>query len=136
MPPGGPDHPLPDIRRVHIEIDDLSREPVRALLADHLGDMHATSPPESVHRAGPRRADRCRRHRVDPLGRPTVLGCAALMGLPGGDAGAVESMRTATAARGRGVATRLLEHLLAEARGRYARYGDADPNSAYLTPAL
>lgn len=34
---------------MHIETDDLSREAVRALLAEHLTDMYAASPPESVH---------------------------------------------------------------------------------------
>lgn len=32
-----------------IETDDLSRDAVHELLAEHLADMHATSPPESVH---------------------------------------------------------------------------------------
>jgi hypothetical protein len=34
---------------MHIEVDDLSREAVHALLAEHLADMPATSPPDSVH---------------------------------------------------------------------------------------
>ncbi|WP_300011530.1 GNAT family N-acetyltransferase [Pseudonocardia sp.] len=103
---------------MHIEVDDLSREPVRALLAEHLADMRATSPPESVHA-------------LDLTGLtepavtvwtlwegPAVLGCAALKELDDGGAGEVKSMRTAAAARGRGVGTRLLEHLVAQARRR------------------
>jgi putative acetyltransferase len=43
------------------------------------------------------------------------LGCAALKHLAPGDA-EIKSMRTAAAARGRGVASALLRHLLAEAR--------------------
>ncbi|WP_306749543.1 hypothetical protein [Saccharothrix yanglingensis] len=31
-----------------IEPDDLTRQPVRDLIAEHLADMHATSPAESV----------------------------------------------------------------------------------------
>lgn len=38
---------LPD--DVRIERDDLSRPAVHALLEEHLADMRATSPPESVH---------------------------------------------------------------------------------------
>lgn len=34
---------------LRIEVDDLSRPAVRALLAEHLAEMRATSPPESVH---------------------------------------------------------------------------------------
>ena len=34
---------------VGFEVDDLSREPVRALIARHLEGMFAASPPESVH---------------------------------------------------------------------------------------
>lgn len=34
---------------MRIEIDDLSRDAVRALLTEHLADMHATSPADSVH---------------------------------------------------------------------------------------
>jgi putative acetyltransferase len=149
-----------------IEVDDLSRDAVCALLAEHLADMHATSPPESVHALD-----------VTGLTGPdvtvwtlwdgaTVLGCAALRELAP-DEGEIKSMRTSAAARGRGVATRLLEHVLAEARRRgYARlhletgtqeffaparrlyerhgftscppFGDYtdDPNSAYFTLAL
>ena len=34
---------------MQIEADDLSRAPVRQLIAEHLTDMFATSPAESVH---------------------------------------------------------------------------------------
>ena len=34
---------------MHIETDDLSRPEVHALLQEHLEDMYAWSPPESVH---------------------------------------------------------------------------------------
>lgn len=34
---------------LQIEKDDLSRDAVRALVAEHLTDMHTTSPPESAH---------------------------------------------------------------------------------------
>ncbi|MCA3755261.1 MAG: hypothetical protein INF01_12610, partial [Phenylobacterium sp.] len=38
--------PPPTLR---FELDDLSRPPVRDLVARHLAGMHAQSPPESVH---------------------------------------------------------------------------------------
>ena len=34
---------------MHIEIDDLSRPAIHALLEEHLQSMRALSPPESVH---------------------------------------------------------------------------------------
>jgi len=34
---------------LRFELDDLSRPPVRDLVARHLAGMHAQSPPESVH---------------------------------------------------------------------------------------
>jgi putative acetyltransferase len=118
-----------------IEIDDLSRDAVRALLAEHLADMYATSPPDSVHA-------------LDLTGltgpdvtvwtlwdRATVLGCAALKELAP-DGGEIKSMRTSAAARGRGVATRLLAHVLAEARGRgYARLHLETGTQDFFAPA-
>lgn len=118
VPPARADHPLPDNPRVHIEIVDPSREPVQALLAEHLADMYATSPPESVHALDLARLTAPAVTVWTLWDGPAALGCAALKGLPSGDAGEVKSMRTAAAARGRGVATRLLEHLVAEARHR------------------
>lgn len=151
---------------MQIEVDDLSRDTVHALIAEHLVDMYATSPLESVHALD-----------LTDLTEPamtvwtlwddgTVVGCAALKKLTA-DEGEIKSMRTSAAARGRGVATRLLEHVLQEARRRgyvrvsletgpqdffaparrlYARHGFVDcppfgdyaldPYSVYLTLAL
>jgi len=151
---------------MHIEVDDLSREAVHALLAEHLADMHATSPPDSVHALD-----------LTGLAHPAVtvwtlwdqglvLGCAALKELCSTE-GEIKSMRTSSTARGRGVGTRLLSHVLDDARRRgytrlnletgvqdffaparrlYRRHGfvpcppfgayQADPNSTYLTRAL
>jgi len=102
---------------VRIEVDDLSRPAVHALLEEHLADMYATSPLESVHALD-----------LTALTSPSItmwtlwdgddlLGCVALKEHSPLDA-EVKSMRTATAARGRGVATQLLAHLLQEARRR------------------
>lgn len=149
-----------------IAYDDPRRADVLDLLAEHLADMHATSPAESVHALDP-----------DGLAVPAItfwtaredgrlLGCAALKEL-GADEGEVKSMRTATAARGRGVAAALLRCVLAEATGRgyvslhletgsqdffaparrlYARHGFTecgpfadyvlDPSSVFMTRSL
>nr|WP_246335713.1 GNAT family N-acetyltransferase [Microcella alkalica] len=136
------------------------------MLADHIAEMRATSPPESVHALD-----------LDGLSAPsvtvwtmwegsTVLGCAALKELSPSE-GEIKSMRTSSAARGRGVAGRMLAHLMEEARTRgyrrlsletgaeeffaparrlYARHGftecapfaeyDPDPLSVFMTREL
>jgi putative acetyltransferase len=102
---------------MHIRLDDLTGPEVRALLEAHLADMHAISPPGSVHALD-----------VDALRAPDVTfwsawsddelaGCAALRAIDE-QTGEIKSMRTAPAWRRRGVAAALLEHLMGEARAR------------------
>ena len=98
------------------------RGDVHELLSEHLADMFATSPAESVHALD-----------HSALSAPSIafwtaredgnlLGCGALKLLdsPSGPArhGELKSMRTTASARGRGVATRLLLHILDDARSR------------------
>ncbi|HJW43581.1 MAG TPA: GNAT family N-acetyltransferase [Geothrix sp.] len=115
--------------------DDLSGPEVRALLAEHLQNMHSISPPESVHALD-----------LDGLRRPDItfwtvwegrelLGCGALRELDAAH-GEVKSMRTAQAHRGRGVARAMLEHILAEARARgYGRLSLETGAQAAFEPA-
>ena len=102
-----------------IERDDLSHPGVQALLAEHLEDMYATSPPESVHALD-----------LDALRAPdiafysawdgdTLLGCGALRDLGGGHV-EIKSMRAARDQRGRGTGAAILRHLLGEAVRRGA----------------
>ena len=149
-----------------VSLDDPRTPDVVALLSEHLADMYATSPAESVHALD-----------VDRLAVPSVLfvtaredgrllGCGALKDLGGGH-GEIKSMRTAHDARGRGVAAAVLRRLLDEARRLgmtrvsletgtqeyfaaavrlYRRHGFVDcgpfgeyvldPNSRYMTIAL
>lgn len=97
--------------------DDLTHPAVHALLEEHLADMHAWSPPGSVHALD-----------LQGLRRPEVsfwavwegaelLGCGALKQLSPTHA-EIKSMRTALAHRGQGVARAMLLHLLDEARRR------------------
>ena len=106
---------------MEIKVDDLSGPEVHGLLREHLRNMHLHSPPESVHALD-----------VEGLRRPEVtfwsvweggelLGCGALKELDARH-GEIKSMRTAARHLRRGVAARLLEHMLCEARRRgYAR---------------
>lgn len=149
-----------------IDPGDLRDPRVTRLLEDHLADMFATSPAESVHALD-----------VSGLAVPEVtfwtiaegdelVGCVALKQLDETH-GELKSMRTDAAARGRGLGARLLEHVLAEATSRgyrrlsletgsqeffrpartlYAKYGFVecdpfgdyrpDPNSVFMTLAL
>jgi putative acetyltransferase len=148
---------------VRIVVDDLSGPGIAALLEEHLRDMRATSPPESVHALD---LDGLRDPAVtvwSVLDGDAVVGCGALKLLDAGH-GEIKSMRTAASHRSRGIGTAVLRHLLAEARARglarlsletgtqpffaparalYVRHGFVpcppfagytdDPNSAYFT---
>jgi putative acetyltransferase len=102
---------------IRIETDDLSRPEVHALLQEHLEDMYAWSPPESVHALD---LDRLRVPQItfwtawqDDL----LLGSAALKDLGNGH-GEVKSMRTPRRLRRRGAGRALLTHLIDHARTR------------------
>ena len=104
-----------------IRVDDLSGPEIRALLEEHVRNMHELSPPESVHALD-----------LAALRNPAItfwtawsqgklLGCGALKALDPTH-GEVKSMRTASARRRTGVGRAMLEHIIAEAGTRsYAR---------------
>lgn len=105
---------------MRFEVDDPTRSEVRGLLEEHLADVRAVSPPGSVHALDP-----------TSLRGPAVTfwtawegrdlrGCGALQGLGDGDV-ELKSMRTVRTARGQGVGTALLRHLLGVAAARGGR---------------
>jgi putative acetyltransferase len=120
---------------MHIRVDDLAGPEIRALLEEHLADMHAISPPGSVHALD-----------LDGLRRPDItfwtawsgaalLGCGALKELSP-DHGEIKSMRTARAHRRSGVARTMLAHIVAEARRRgYERLSLETGSVAAFAPA-
>jgi len=100
-----------------IRIDDLSGPEIRALLEEHLLDMHRISPPESVHAL-----DLAALHSPDitfwtAWADGQLLGCGALKQIDPAH-GEIKSMRTAPAHRGKGVARAMLAHILQEASRR------------------
>ena len=110
---------------MHIELDDLSRPEVHALLNEHLASMYDLSPPESVHAldvAGLRSPD---------ISFWTVwegsdlLGCGALKELSAAH-GEIKSMRTALRHRGRGVGRAILTHIVKEAKARKTAEQEGD----------
>ena len=104
-----------------IIVDDLQGPEIAALLEAHLDLMRSQSPPESVHALD---LDSLRVPEItfwtawdDDTGSPTkgsLLGCGALKQT--GDQGEIKSMHTAKAARGRGIAAKLLAHLESHAQ--------------------
>jgi len=102
---------------MEIRSGGLDSPEVAALLGEHLRDMHRHTPPQSIHALD-----------LDLLRRPEItfwsawsdgdlMGCGALKEL---DAlhGEIKSMRTAAAHLRKGVAARMLEHIVAEAGRR------------------
>ena len=102
---------------MEIKIDDLRGSEIHGLLQEHLRNMRSISPPESVHALD-----------IEGLRRPEVtfwtvweegelLGCGALKEL-NSQHGEIKSMRTSERHLRKGVARKLLSHILEEARRR------------------
>ncbi|MBV7539826.1 GNAT family N-acetyltransferase [Acidovorax sp. sic0104] len=106
---------------LQIRLDDLSDPRIEAFMQEHLQDMYAASPPESVHALD-----------MDQLRQPgiafwsawlahadgdTLVGTGALKRLDA-DHAELKSMRTSARHRGQGIARQVLAHLLQEARAR------------------
>ncbi len=97
--------------------DDLNDGRVAELLRQHLEEMRRITPPESVHALD-----------LEALRSPDItfwsawegdelVGCGALKELDA-RTGEIKSMRTVEAHRRRGIASRILEHLIQEAKRR------------------
>ncbi len=118
-----------------IKINTLEGGAVLRLLEEHLVDMYATSPVESVHALD-----------VEALKHPSitfwsaetngvVLGCIAIKELSPNH-GEIKSMRTATSARNQGVASALLSHIIEVAESRqYERLSLETGSMDFFKPA-
>lgn len=120
---------------MEIQLDDPRRGDVLLLLEEHLADMYATSPPDSVHALDPVSLSGPEISFWTARDARALLGCVALKTLSAEHA-ELKSMRTATTARRRGVAGRLLDHVLAEARARgHSRISLETGVEDYFAPA-
>lgn len=120
---------------MNIEIDDLSRPAIHALLNEHMQSMYALSPPESVHAMD-----------LEKLRRPEItfwsawegellLGCGALKAMSATQ-GEIKSMRTPENLRRKGAGRAILAHIIEVARTRgYERLSLETGNMAAFTPA-
>jgi len=120
---------------MRIEVDDLNRPAVHALLEEHLANMFELSPPEQVF------ALDLSKLRSDDITFWTVwegeelVGCGALKELTPAH-GEIKSMRTPSAARGRGAGRAVLEHIIAVAQQRgYTRISLETGTHAAFGPA-
>lgn len=119
-----------------IIIDDLQEKEIFNLLNEHLQDMYSVSPPESVHALD-----------IKALQSPNITfwsvwideklaGCGAIKELSNNEA-EIKSMRTSHEFRRKGVAAKMLSHILAEAELRnydtlYLETGSVE----YFYPAI
>ena len=120
---------------MEIRVDDLRGPEIALLVREHMQNMLQNSPPSSVH-ALP----------LDALRAPDItfwsawrdgelLGCGALKELDPRH-GEIKSMRTASRHLRKGVANRLLAHILEEARRRaYRRISLETGSSEAFAPA-
>ena len=97
--------------------DDLKGPAIAALLRDHVQNMRDTSPPDCIHTLS-----------LESLRAPDItvwtawegtelLACGALKELDS-EAGEIKSMRTADAHLGRGIASRILQHIFSVSKER------------------
>ena len=120
---------------MRIELDDLSRPEIHALLNEHLRNMYELSPPESVHALD---LGRLRSPEITfwtAWEGAQLIGCGALKEL---DAlhGEIKSMRTPDALRRRGAGRAILNHIIAVARARgYQRLSLETGSMESFTPA-
>jgi putative acetyltransferase len=118
-----------------IRLDDLSDPAVQALLVEHLKGMRRLSPPESVHALD-----------IEALRRPEItfwtawsdndlLGCGALKELDSSH-GEVKSMRTSLVHQRKGIARKILTHIIEAARKRsYVRLSLETGSAQAFEPA-
>jgi putative acetyltransferase len=102
---------------MEIKVDDLSSSKIVEFLEEHISEMKSVSPPESKHSLN-----------LDGLRKPEItfwtvwddgclIGCGAIKELDA-DHVEIKSMRTTPSCRGKGIASRLLQHILNEAKLR------------------
>jgi putative acetyltransferase len=121
---------------MRIEADDPARADVTALLEEHLRNMRALSPPESVHALDVGKLKRSDITFWTARGEDgLLLGCGALRELDPTH-GEIKSMRTPDALRRRGAGRAILDHILKTARERgYSRLSLETGTPAAFDPA-
>ena len=118
-----------------IEIDDLSRPEIRALLEEHLRSMHSLGPPESVHALDLQRLRAPGVTFWSAWNDGGLLGCGALSEIDARH-GEIKSMRTPAARRRTGAGRAILMRIIEVARSRgYERLSLETGTVAAFVPA-
>ena len=102
---------------MRIEIDDLSRPQVLALLEEHLRNMYEITPPQFVFAFDANKLKAADVTFWTAWDGDSLLGCAALKELSATE-GEIKSMRTPATRRRTGAGRALLNHILDVARAR------------------
>lgn len=120
---------------MRIIVDDLTGPEIAALLEAHTAELRTQSPPESKHAFD-----------ITQLRRPDItmwtvwdgdllVGCGALQDL-GNNEAELKSMRVVSTHTGQGIASRLLAHILDDARARgFSRVSLETGSMAFFHPA-
>ena len=120
---------------ITIDRDRLVCDGVRVLLEEHLADMYATSPSDSVHALDMNALKHAAITFWSARENGMVLGCVALKALTPIH-GEIKSMRTADSGRKRGVGSALLTHLIQQAKQRgYQQLSLETGTMEYFAPA-
>lgn len=107
----------PRDKRMEIRLDNLNGKEIADFLQQHIEDMKAVSPPESKHALDLRglQAPEITFWTIYDGGE--VIGCGALKEADPYH-GEVKSMRVRSSARNKGIGSKLLSHIVEEARSR------------------
>ena len=118
---------------LRIELDDLSRPPVIALLEEHLRNMYEVTPPDKVFAFDASKLKAPEISFWTAWDDEVLLGCAALKELSPTQ-GEIKSMRTPSALRRTGAGRALLNHIIevGRSRGYRALYLETGRQSAFV----
>ncbi|MFC4699888.1 GNAT family N-acetyltransferase [Glaciecola siphonariae] len=120
---------------MEIKRDNLDDGEVIMLLEEHLADMYATSPPESVHALNVQALNSSNITFFSAWINGTIAGCVAIKNLDSQNA-EIKSMRTSHHFRGQGVASELLIFLLSFAKQQgYQKISLETGTQKYFLPA-
>jgi putative acetyltransferase len=115
--------------------DDLSGPQIARFLQEHIQEMHSTTPAESVHAVD---LEGLRKPEItfwSVMDGDAVVGCGAIKRLDSAHA-ELKSMRTTATRKRSGIASLLLEHILAEAkRMGFTRVSLETGSAGFFLPA-
>ncbi|MBM7567651.1 GNAT family N-acetyltransferase [Paenibacillus sacheonensis] len=120
---------------MEIIVDELTGPEITALIREHLKGMFESSPPESVHALDLTGLKQPEITFWSAWDQGELMGCGALKELDASH-GEIKSMRTAAGHLRKGVARRLLAHIIEEAKRRgYSRLSLETGSMAAFDPA-